>query len=223
MAKCLLLLVAVRVSLTFAEVTSPEDASEVTELLSLDSMNSYKAPSLTAISGKVTPGNDDDGRGRVSEDHLGDILQVLTDTWWKILVWCVMFAILLCLCCYISRCCYLCWDCCTDPFWGYCPRCNSMKSCLLLRCCSKGRMYTTSTYFEIDVQEKQCDQPEETLLIVSEDAAKSNGTVVKVLPKKGTKSRQEFEDCDRGGQEALPQVWNDGRYGKTICNYHGSL
>lgn len=47
---------------------------------------------------------------------------VLVDTWWKILAWSIAVLILSCLCCYFSRCCYLCYDCCSDPFWGCCPQ-----------------------------------------------------------------------------------------------------
>ena len=28
-----------------------------------------------------------------------------------------------CLCCYITSCCYLSLDCCSDPYWGCCPWC----------------------------------------------------------------------------------------------------
>lgn len=48
------------------------------------------------------------------------------------------------------------WDCCTDPFWGCCPRCGGggggLESCLLLRCCGGGRQHL-ETYYEIDLQQ----------------------------------------------------------------------
>lgn len=62
---------------------------------------------------------------------------VLVDTWWKILAWSTAVFVLSCLCCYFSRCCYLCWDCCSDPFWGCCPQSQGCRSCLLMKCCGK--------------------------------------------------------------------------------------
>lgn len=62
---------------------------------------------------------------------------VLVDTWWKILAWSAGVLVLSCLCCYFSRCCYLCWDCCSDPFWGCCPQSQGCRSCLLMKCCGR--------------------------------------------------------------------------------------
>lgn len=58
---------------------------------------------------------------------------VLVDTWWKILAWSLAVLVLSCLCCYFSRCCYLCWDCCSDPFWGCCPRSENCLKFLLMK------------------------------------------------------------------------------------------
>lgn len=58
---------------------------------------------------------------------------VLVDTWWKILAWSLAVLALSCLCCYFSRCCYLCWDCCSDPFWGCCPRSEKCSRFLLMK------------------------------------------------------------------------------------------
>ena len=58
---------------------------------------------------------------------------VLVDTWWKILAWSAAVLVLSCLCCYFSRCCYLCWDCCSDPFWGCCPQSQGCRRFLLMK------------------------------------------------------------------------------------------
>ena len=58
---------------------------------------------------------------------------VLVDTWWKILAWSLAVLLLSCLCCYFSRCCYLCWDCCSDPFWGCCPQSYCCNRFLLMK------------------------------------------------------------------------------------------
>ena len=58
---------------------------------------------------------------------------ILVDTWWKILVWSSAVLLLSCLCCYFSKCCYLCWDCCSDPFWGCFPRSEGCLRCLSMR------------------------------------------------------------------------------------------
>ena len=58
---------------------------------------------------------------------------VLVDTWWKILAWSAAVLTLSCLCCYFSRCCYLCWDCFSDPFWGCFPHSEGCTRCLLMK------------------------------------------------------------------------------------------
>lgn len=74
---------------------------------------------------------------------------VLVDTWWKILAWSAAVLVLSCLCCYFSRCCYLCWDCCSDPFWGCCPQSQGCRRFLLMKgCCevNKPRLKRKGTY-----------------------------------------------------------------------------
>ena len=58
---------------------------------------------------------------------------ILVDTWWKILAWSSAVLLLSGLCCYFSKCCYLCWDCCSDPFWGCFPRSEGCLRCLSMR------------------------------------------------------------------------------------------
>ena len=58
---------------------------------------------------------------------------ILVDTWWKILAWSAAVLLLSCLCCYFSKCCYLCWDCCSDPFWGCFPRSEGCLRCLSMK------------------------------------------------------------------------------------------
>ena len=58
---------------------------------------------------------------------------ILVDTWWKILAWSAAVLTLSCLCCYFSRCCYLCWDCFSDPFWGCFPHSEGCTRCLLMK------------------------------------------------------------------------------------------
>ena len=36
---------------------------------------------------------------------------------------------------FLTRCCYLLWDCCTDSYWGCCPRRRACKRFMLLKCC----------------------------------------------------------------------------------------
>lgn len=98
----------------------------------------YEAPSVF-IKGQVIPGSEvqpttptpttlqtspteRDNTFIVSEEN-SFTWSTLSDTWWKLLIWGVVLFFLLLLCCFFTRCCYLIWDCCTDPFWGYCPRC----------------------------------------------------------------------------------------------------
>ena len=65
----------------------------------------------------------------------GDIdFMQLVDTWWKILLWSLAALVVSLLACYFSRCCYLCWDCATDPFWGCCPRSRCCHRFLLVKC-----------------------------------------------------------------------------------------
>jgi hypothetical protein len=75
---------------------------------------------------------------------------VLVDTWWKILAWSITVLALSCLCCYFSRCCYLCYDCCSDPFWGGCPQSRCCNRFLLMKnCCpssGKPRLKRRGTY-----------------------------------------------------------------------------
>ena len=59
--------------------------------------------------------------------------KALIDTWWKILAWSLAVLTLSCLCCYFSRCCYLCYDCCSDPFWGCCPHSTGCTRFLLMK------------------------------------------------------------------------------------------
>ncbi|TRY73268.1 hypothetical protein TCAL_14647 [Tigriopus californicus] len=101
----------------------------------------YEAPSVF-INGQVIPGSEvsstpatpttpilrtspteRDNTFIVSEENTFTWSTSLTDAWWKLLLWGLVLFILLLVCCYFTRCCYLIWDCCTDPFWGYCPRC----------------------------------------------------------------------------------------------------
>lgn len=74
---------------------------------------------------------------------------VLVDTWWKILAWSITVLALSCLCCYFSRCCYLCYDCCSDPFWGCCPQSRCCNRFLLMKNCfesGKPRLKRRGTY-----------------------------------------------------------------------------
>ena len=64
-------------------------------------------------------------------------LNQLVDTWWKMTLWIVAICVLLSIYLYITRCCYLLWDCCTDSYWGCCPRKQGCKRFMLLKCCSK--------------------------------------------------------------------------------------
>ena len=47
---------------------------------------------------------------------------MLTDEWWKMAIWIFVIVILVLLFCCLTKCCYLLWDCCTDSYWGCCPR-----------------------------------------------------------------------------------------------------
>jgi len=69
---------------------------------------------------------------------------ILVDTWWKILAWSAAVLLLSCLCCYFSKCCYLCWDCCSDPFWGCFPRSEGCLRCLSMKGCCKSRQPRSS-------------------------------------------------------------------------------
>ncbi len=83
---------------------------------------------------------------------------VLVDTWWKILAWTLACLTLSCLCCYFSRCCYLCWDCCSDPFWGCCPQSQRCHNFLLMKggCCARRKRGKSKTNLDyqpcIDVE-----------------------------------------------------------------------
>ena len=104
--------------------------------------NYYEPPSIS-IKGEVIPGEEavatesaathDEGSPQTSwYEHIftEESLLTLVDTWWKILLWCLLLLVLLSVCCYFTRCCYLVWDCCTDPFWGCCPRCGCCETFL---------------------------------------------------------------------------------------------
>ena len=60
-------------------------------------------------------------------------LNFLINSWWKILAWSLAVLVLSILCCYFSRCCYLCYDCCSDPFWGCCPHSRGCSRFLLFK------------------------------------------------------------------------------------------
>lgn len=83
---------------------------------------------------------------KMAEDHgdggdwaecqtLDDCLAPLVDTWWKMTLWALAAALMFIIYLYITRCCYLLWDCCTDSYWGCCPRRRGCKRFMLLKCC----------------------------------------------------------------------------------------
>ena len=177
--------------------------------------NHFEQPHVRTISGKVIPGGGLE-RENVSEqeedDDLWLRLSFLYDGWWKILVWCVGLAIVLCCCCYVSRCCYLCWDCCTDPFWGYCPseRSRCCERFLLMKCFSKDGSNDDreriETYYQIDRLQNETD-----------DEALGAET----LPNKKRSRRRKIpsfhprQEEEEGMEEAMPQVSCDYK----LCPY----
>ena len=126
-----------------------------------------------------------------------------TAEWWRVAVLVASLTILICLCCYLARwvmcfssnnddskkilffilfrCCYLCWDCCTDPFWGYCPRCDGLESCLKLQCCCRRRGEDMRAYYEIDLQ-VSTDPPSRLITICKECQKRNKGLSPPSLP-----------------------------------------
>lgn len=119
-------------------------SAEIDDNQTRSESNYYEAPSIS-IKGEVIPGEDvvaaesttvrdqadgPSGPSWYEETFSEANLLTLVDTWWKVLLWCLLLLILLSVCCYFTRCCYLVWDCCTDPFWGCCPRCACCETFL---------------------------------------------------------------------------------------------
>ncbi|CAB4066764.1 unnamed protein product [Lepeophtheirus salmonis] len=98
-----------------------------------DSPSNSTAPAV-AISGDVVPGEDN----VLSFNDFLFWMPMLVDSWWKILVCVIVVVLIFTLCCYCFQCCYFFWDCCSDPYWGYCPcfRTSGCEYCCKLRFCS---------------------------------------------------------------------------------------
>merc|ERR1719219_831273 len=45
-------------------------------------------------------------------------------TWWQVAIIALGCLLVTCFLCYITSCCYLSLDCCSDPYWGCCPCCQ---------------------------------------------------------------------------------------------------
>ena len=89
---------------------------------------SIVAPHSVTIQTEVTPAKTTEEKERGDMKKLFDML---TDEWWKIAIWILVIAVLICLFCCLIKCWYLVWDCCTDSYWGCCPRKGMLKNITL--------------------------------------------------------------------------------------------
>jgi len=117
----------------------------------LDEIGIHDSPSNTNSESDLKPTNEVKINYTIKSNNANtkeNEFTQLIDTWWKILAWSLAVLILSCLCCYFSKCCYLCYDCCSDPFWGYCP-CLRSRGCskfLLMKGCCQTRRASKAGY-----------------------------------------------------------------------------
>ena len=180
-------------------------------------------PPRIAIKGEVIPNNEvenSDQENNSSNNTAREILKslsVLADTWWKILIWIILVLFLLLLFCYLCKCCYLCWDCCTDPFWGCCPKSRRCRDCLLLRCCRKtqkenvelSRNGTTPHYYQVKVNKKneiveEDIVDENTNLVNASNVIENSNSCLEENLNVDSEENEKF----RVGEEGLPQVFD---------------
>ena len=90
---------------------------------------SVVAPHNVTIQTEVTPAKIDEEMKE--EGDLKKLFDMLTDEWWKMAICILVIIILVCLFCCLTKCWYLVWDCCTDSYWGCCPRKGSVKILVL--------------------------------------------------------------------------------------------
>merc|ERR1719270_259274 len=100
-------------------------------------IESVVAPHNVTIQTEVTPAKID--KETKAEGDIKKLFDMLTDEWWKMAICILVIIILVCLFCCLTKCWYLVWDCCTDSYWGCCPRKECCKRFLLLRWCGYER------------------------------------------------------------------------------------
>ena len=117
-----------------------------------DKSTGYQPPSVT-ISGRVIPGHtiDREQETPASSPILfwkTNEFRMLTDSWWKLVLWGVVLLLVLFFGCFCTRICYVWWDCCTDPFWGCCPRCRGCERLLLFGSGKYGAQRLEPAFYE---------------------------------------------------------------------------
>ena len=104
------------------------------------------APHNLTIKTEITPGESENDE--TMPQTLEEWADFLTNTWWKLAIWILAFLILFCFFCFITKCCYLIWDCCTDSYWGCCPRQRKFKHFTnILFDKSYGKVYDVKLYY----------------------------------------------------------------------------
>lgn len=127
----------------------------------------------------------------------------MIDSEWKLILWILLFVILILLLCYLSKCCYLIWDCCSDPFWGCCPRTDGCEAFCLMQKRHKYYYNHSSTYYDNNkrnsnlVKATKCQRNAKSFILEDEPDPESVNDKLKHL--------------DESSAEALPQLYH-GHY-----------
>ena len=119
--KILSILAIVLIGYSHCESTNEDDGRIV----------NHVAPSISVFEATLIPKEEVEIENRPKIKGL----DILIDECWKQAVLIIVAVILSLVFCYVTRCCYLLWDCCTDSYWGCCPRRQGCKRFMLLQCC----------------------------------------------------------------------------------------